>query len=73
MTSVSLYDEPLGSNAGITLPSYHVFFFLDIVVVVETSNSPYGSGTDAEIRIKIFGTKGNVPDRIISGRFEKGR
>ena len=63
----------MDSNEGITLPSYHVFFFfLDIVMVVKTSGT-IGAGTDAEIRIKIFGTKGSVPDKKISGRFEKGR
>ena len=72
MTSVSLHDEPWTPMK--VLPCLHItfFFFLDIVMVVKTSGT-IGAGTDAEIRIKIFGTKGSVPDKKISGRFEKGR
>jgi len=39
---------------------------------VETSSSAF-AGTDAEIKIKIFGSKGNVPEKTISGSFEIGR
>jgi len=40
-------------------------------MIVETSDSAF-AGTDAEIRIKVFGTKGNVPERKISGSFKIG-
>lgn len=69
----ALPERPLGLNADITLLSYHIFFFfLDITMIVETSDSAF-AGTDAEIRIKVFGTKGNVPERKISGSFGIGR
>jgi len=70
----SLYDGPLGLNPAITLHAFmsHFNFFLDIEMVVETSSAPF-AGTDAEIKIKIFGTDGNVPERKISGSFERGR
>jgi len=46
--------------------------FSDITMIVETSSVPL-AGTDANIKIKIFGTKGNVPEKQISGSFEYGR
>ena len=71
--SVSLYDGPLGSNPA--LPCFYVtfyYYFLDIVMDIETSSSAF-AGTDAQIKIKIFGTEGDVPETKISGSFEIGR
>ena len=41
-------------------------------MIVETSSVAF-AGTDAKIHIKIFGSKGNVPERKIDGDFEFGR
>ncbi|KAL9973113.1 hypothetical protein ACROYT_G019528 [Oculina patagonica] len=43
----------------------------DYTVIVKTSSEPF-SGTDAQVKIRVFGTLSNIAEREIRGSFEAG-
>ena len=48
------------------------FFLPDYTVVVKTGDD-WNAGTDAQVKIRVHGTLGNIREREIKGVFEKGR
>ncbi|KAJ7357648.1 Lipoxygenase y domain-containing protein 1 [Desmophyllum pertusum] len=45
---------------------------VDYSIVVKTASDDWNAGTDAQIKIRVSGTTGNIAEREIKGRFEGG-